>query len=321
MRLVLATTTIHSFENTAIKKFLELGLKVVVAGDLKTPHSEYLEAEKVYPNLFYLTPEYQNDLDIELSTLIGWNCIQRRNMAMLFAFKLGAEFIGLIDDDNFPYSNWELKMNPDNLTVNQYAVSMSYVANPLDPVVVKNSHNLFLWHRGFPVGNFSDLPFLENEDVKITQPFIVAGLWNGTPDLDVIGHLSYESYYPIEFRNVFPYMFINCFVPFNSQNTVIPREFLKNYFLFPHIGRMDDIWASYYLESAYQFNVKIVFIEPTVYQQRNQHFYEVDFRNEMLGFSKTMFLLRDLMRSPDKIHDYIPKKSSLAFDRWKELVS
>ena len=36
--------------------------------------------------------------------------------------------------------------------------------------------------------------------------------------------------------------------PFNSQNTILTRECLKNYFLFPFIGRMDDM-GSYYVQA------------------------------------------------------------------------
>ena len=36
----------------------------------------------------------------KLSKLIGWNCIQRRNFAILEAYERGAEIIALIDDDN-----------------------------------------------------------------------------------------------------------------------------------------------------------------------------------------------------------------------------
>ena len=46
------------------------------------------------------------------------------------------------------------------------------------------------------------------------------------------------------------------------------KKIIKDYFLFPHIGRMDDIWASYYVESL---GYKVVYNYPTVYQDRNEH--------------------------------------------------
>ena len=38
--------------------------------------------------------------------------------------------------------------------------------------------------------------------------------------------------------------------PFNSQNTALAREAIPAYFLSPHVGRYDDIWASYVVKSV-----------------------------------------------------------------------
>ncbi len=37
--------------------------------------------------------------------------------------------------------------------------------------------------------------------------------------------------------------------PFNSQNTFLAGDVLEDYFLYPHVGRMDDIWAAYYVQA------------------------------------------------------------------------
>ena len=44
-----------------------------------------------------------------LSRLIGWNCIQRRNIGYVYAKKNGAKFIASVDDDNIPYLKIEGK--------------------------------------------------------------------------------------------------------------------------------------------------------------------------------------------------------------------
>ena len=38
--------------------------------------------------------------------LIGWNCIQRRNFGILYAWKNNADVVAVVDDDNIPYNNW-----------------------------------------------------------------------------------------------------------------------------------------------------------------------------------------------------------------------
>ena len=65
--------------------------------------------------------------------------------------------------------------------------------------------------------------------------------------------------------HVFP-MCANKMGPFNSQNTFISGECLKDYFLFPHVGRMDDILASFYLQAK---GYRTVWNKASVYQRRN----------------------------------------------------
>ena len=57
-------------------------------------------------NSIILSTRYQERKWPKLSKLIGWNCIQRRNFAILEAIERGASQIALIDDDNIPLSNW-----------------------------------------------------------------------------------------------------------------------------------------------------------------------------------------------------------------------
>ena len=83
---------------TAIKKFDKMrDWKLIVIGDLKTPKNYKLK------NGIYLSPKDQERLDKKLSNLIGWICIQRRNMGLIVARKRSAHIIALIDDDNIPY--------------------------------------------------------------------------------------------------------------------------------------------------------------------------------------------------------------------------
>ena len=52
----------------------------------------------------------------------------------------------------------------------------------------------------------------------------------------------------VKFKN-FELFSTNLLTPFNSQNTFISGKILKYYPMLPFIGRMDDIWASFYLTS------------------------------------------------------------------------
>jgi hypothetical protein len=61
------------------------------------------------------------------------------------------------------------------------------------------------------------------------------------------------------------------------------RKVIKDYFLYPHIGRMDDIWASFYVTSK---KYKVLYGEPSVYQDRNVHNLIKDFKDEVYRLYK-----------------------------------
>ena len=56
--------------------------------------------------MIYCTPEDQEKGFPELIDSIGWNCIRRRNMGLLKAYKLGVDVVATVDDDDIPYDSW-----------------------------------------------------------------------------------------------------------------------------------------------------------------------------------------------------------------------
>ena len=101
MKKFIVTTTIYS-PTLAMKKFSQMkGWQLIVVGDKKTPHEEYENL-----NCIYLSPEKQEEIAKDLSDAIGWNCIMRRNIGFVYAYRLGADIVATVDDDNIPYDNW-----------------------------------------------------------------------------------------------------------------------------------------------------------------------------------------------------------------------
>src|ERR1700681_1926515 len=102
MKLAIATTTINI--PTAIpllvswKKTGVLGqdydLRVFVAADHKTPEKAYEFCANL-PEVEIYSPTQQTELEYACSELIGWNCVQRRNIALLEALAWGAEVLVL----------------------------------------------------------------------------------------------------------------------------------------------------------------------------------------------------------------------------------
>lgn len=305
MKKYIISTTINP-PTEAIEKFDNLkDWNLIVSGDLKTPSNYKLK------NGIYLSPKDQEKISKKLSDLIGWNCIQRRNFAMILAYMKGADIIATIDDDNIPLANWN-----KNLIIDRKIKVDKYFTNEkvFDPISVTNHKDL--WHRGFP------LQILKNKNKnkkkkKINSNFdIQADFWNGDPDIDAICRMEHAP--ECKFKtSTFPFT-SNKPSPFNSQNTYLKRRVIKHYFLFPHIGRMDDIWASYYVEAK---GFKVLYNKPSVYQQRNIHDLTKDMKKEYIGYENNLNLIKELKTNPNNIKKYLPKKSWQAFKLYQKILS
>jgi hypothetical protein len=267
----IVTTTINK-PTKALK--LYAGMKdwhLLVVGDLKTPDT--------YDNFDYLSPKWQEENYSVLSDKIGWNCIQRRNIGIIEAYKRGAEIIALVDDDNIPYPEWGKNSIKKEILADYYETE-----NPFfDPLSVTNYPHL--WHRGFPIELIPVKNNVVYKGKKKITPLIQADLWDGDPDVDAIGRITYQPL--VKFDTTEPF-FSNKPSPFNSQNTFISRDILPDYFLFPHVGRMDDIWASYICNKY-----PMVYAPASVYQERNQHNLISDMKAEMLGYQYNLDFLND----------------------------
>jgi hypothetical protein len=311
MNKFIVTTTINPPTDALIKYSKLNGWKVIVAGDLKTQHHLFSNLE----NIIYLTPDYQEKSHPILSELIGWKCIQRRNFAILEAYKLGADVIGIIDDDNVPSDTWgsELLVNK-SVEVNYYDID-DVAFDSLGSLTGYNH----LWHRGFPLERLSYRDYSKKTKKEIV-PKVQAIYWNGDPDVDAICRMIYnpkckfnDSEFPISSNRP---------SPFNSQNTIISRDIVKDYFLFPYVGRMDDIWASYYVQSK---GHKVVFSKPEVISDRNmgttgRYSNIEDMKREYLGMENNLNLLNSLSKNPDNIKDFLSERSWLAFNAWQKTI-
>lgn len=301
MKKVIVTTTINP-----VTKAIDLFQNksdwfLIVIGDKKTPTNYTLK------NGIYVTPEMQEAYDKKLSDAIGWNCIQRRNFGFLWAKDMGADLIAVIDDDNIPYSNWGQNVTlgtPQN-------IPHFYDTNDLvfDPVGATNESQL--WHRGFPLSLIPKRDYGKKSN-KTIKADIQADFWNGDPDIDAVCRMIFApecsfnpDYFPIASNKI---------APFNSQNTFLSKEVLPHYFLYPHIGRMDDIWAAFYVQ-AKGFNV--VFKEASVLQDRNQHNSIKDMKMEYLGYEHNLELVESLYQDPENIRKYLPEQSLIAWDLYK----
>lgn len=302
----IVTTTIYSVSE-AVKKFATFNdWNLYIVGDTKTPHQEYIDFEKEHTNVKYLSPEYQDTNYKEISDLIGWKSIERRNIGFLEALKDGAEIIASVDDDNIPLDHWGKDLLLGKPT-NVYYYSSDEIA--FDPVGATNYTEL--WHRGFPIQELKNRQNKYKITRKTVIPDIQADFWNGDPDIDAVCRLEHK---PMCFFDdkYFP-MATNTFSPFNSQNTFFTREALKKYLVVPGVGRMDDIWPSYYMESI---GFQVIYNKASVFQDRNVQNLTKNMTMEYIGYERTLDLLYDLKKDSNTYLNYLPEESQKVFKKY-----
>ena len=288
MKKFIITTTINEpteatikFCNIADKKDFQF----VIIGDTKTPHEEYHNLESIYQNVTYLPPVTQSELYPELSDIIGWKTIQRRNIGFVYAYEQGADIVATIDDDNIPYDCWgDDIMIGKEIEVDLYEnTTCSYF-----DAISTTEHN-DLWHRGFPIEYLNFKNDIEYKGKTKMTPLVQAEFWDGDPDIDAICRLSKKPI--VKFKHFEPFTTYQL-TPFNSQNTFLHRSVLKYYSVFPYTGRMDDIWGAYVMQ--YHFPNSVLFNKATVYQARNPQDLVKNLENEIIGYRNTLNLLNNL---------------------------
>lgn len=292
----IVTTTIRS-PSDGLKKFASiLGWKLYVVGDIKTPHEEY-------NGWNYISPDEQHDRFFDLSNVIGWNTIQRRNIGFVAAYLDGAECIASVDDDVIPYEFWG-----KNLLIDKEFNGKIYDPNygVFDPLSVTSVSEL--WHRGYPI-ELVHKRFEMNEQVGSSHVLVQADLWDGEPDIDAACRLINLSPSTM-ITGDFPYMSLGISV-FNSQNTFIHRKAFPHYCVLP-AGRLDDIWGGIILQQA--IGPCVIFQKPSIFHDRNNHNIFDDLRDEINGYEMTMKIITHGEKA-------LPDKCKIFLEQYRKIFS
>lgn len=302
MNKVIVTTTINP-PTEAIRKFDAMkDWTLVVAGDRKTPVDYDLD------NGVYLSPAWQLAYDVELSDAIGWNCIQRRNFAFLYACKeMKADIIATVDDDNIPLDGWGTDIAVNRPTPCWHITTEAPCCDPVFSTVNRNP-----WHRGFPIQLTTSRRVQIDKENNFNQvsAHIQADMWFGNGDVDAICRMTHgDTCYKEENQYPFPAVF-NRPSPFNSQNTFLHRDVMPHYFMFPGIGRMDDIWAGYHVQAQ---GFKVIYGKPSVVQKRNLHDPIEDMKQEYLGYENNLKIVEAIVTDKNSVLGFLPERARMAF--------
>jgi len=304
---VIVTTTINA-PTPALEEFAAMpGWDLLVVVDQRSQPFALRGAE-------VLTVHDQEALDRDLSDAIGWNCIQRRNMGYLHAYRSGADVVATVDDDNIPLPGWGQDVRVGRPTPCTIFAPSNPDVRVFDPLAVTSAAPL--WHRGFPLTDLGNRSYRQMPEAETLTPDVEASLWLGDPDIDAICRLEHAPWLealtgPTPFASALP-------APFDSQNTFLSRSALPEYFCFPGVGRFDDIWASYHLRAQ---GATVIYSAASVTQKRNDHDLLTDLAGETHGYVETPRLLRELRSDRRAIERFLPPRALDAFQRYRTLMA
>lgn len=321
MRLALITTTIHIPQVLARYREIDKGVMFFVVGDRKTPHRAVKKFISGLGNAIYYSDTDQEKLGYKVSDLIGWNCIMRRNIALLEAIKYGADIIVTIDDDNFPINK------------NYFKDFIRILTSPFNGSEVSSKDSWFnigeytvpkVYHRGFPFEMRNEKRSYVLNRVQKAKIGIAAGLWCADPDINAIERIVFNPRVKQFKREVRRGLCVKqgVFAPVGTQNTAFISRIAPLFLVLSSIGRYDDIWASYMVETImYTDGYLIHYGPPFVRQERNQHNLWQNLEDELFGMEYTLRFCQDLRKAKlgngtmlekfARLHEYLKNKNYL----------
>lgn len=292
MKKFIVTTTINP-PTIATQKYASFeDWTLIVVGDKKTPHETYEDL-----NCIYMSPDYMETEYSELCNLTGWNTYDIRNIGYIEAYRLGADIIASVDDDNIPYDDWGT-----DLYVNKEIVCDLYepvVHDVFDPLSITSRNEI--WHRGYPIEYVPTRHNVEYCGKTNRKVLVQADLWDGNPDIDAIARMAFNP--SVKYSDITKPYCSTKFSPFNTQNTFLSREAFPYFCAIPGVGRMNDIWGAYIFEN-YKPN-SVIYNRASVFQDRNPHVLTKDLEDEMIGYKNTLKLIKDIQN----YQNYIPENS------------
>lgn len=282
----LIITSIANDQHHILKQFAteckNRNINFIVIGDTKSPSDFKLDG------CDFWGVDKQLTLPFDLAKITPTRHYSRKNLGYLLAIKNGATQLVETDDDNIPREEfWSEKKRE----VKSFEFKNTGWVNVYH-YFTKN----IIWPRGFPLEELqkkqSDLTSLKYDFVNCP---IQQGLADENPDVDAVYRLTYPL--PLNFDiKVKLALGKNAWSPFNSQNTYWFKEafalmYLPSYCSF----RMTDIWRSYVAQRiAWECGWSILYHEPTVWQERNEHNLMKDFEDEISGYTNNLNICKEL---------------------------
>lgn len=212
----------------------------------------------------------------------------RKNIGYLLAIRDGARVIVETDDDNIPRETfWNTRRRIHHAPL-------------LEGSGWTNVYRFFaetrIWPRGLPLDTIrTRLPELGSLPVREVDCPIQQGLADDNPDVDAVYRLlmplpqSFQTGRKVALSR-------GAWCPFNSQNTTWFPDAYPLLYLPAHCSfRMTDIWRGFVAQRiAWANGWSLLFDQPTVRQERNEHDLMRDFSDEVPGYLNNRKIGREL---------------------------
>ena len=258
------------------------GIDFIVIGDAASPSEFRLDGCRFY------ALEEQTKLDLSFAQKCPTRSYARKNIGYLLAMREGATTLIETDDDNYPRPDfWHARERRQRV----HAISKGGWIN-----IYRYFTDANIWPRGLPLDqtNNGAAPYDELNESELDCP-IQLGLADENPDVDAIYRLvlplpqSFRKDRRVALRD-------HSWCPFNSQNTTWWRDAFPLLYLPAYCSiRMTDIWRGFVAQRiAWTNDWAVLFHEPTVWQERNEHNLMRDFRDEVPGYLNNADLCEEL---------------------------
>lgn len=281
----LIITTINPITK-AIEKFiktLDNDRKIVIVWDRKGP----FEYPTFDGKIDFLDIETQYKLYPEFAKSLPEGHYWRKNIWYIHAIKEWAEFIAETDDDNIPYDFFPNFL--DNKDIETEIIINEKVVNIYKKFTKEN-----IRPRGLPLDRIQETTG-KKTIIKNIKPRIQQGLADDDPDVDAIYRLTQNKKIKFD-KDKIIWLDKNIYSPFNTQNTYRHKEAFPLLYIPTSVkSRICDIWKGYiaqkWLRSLWG---TLVFLSPSVYQERNSHNLLSDFEEELPLYLKSKLLIEKL---------------------------
>lgn len=264
--------------------------EIIVAGNEASPHAAITGFLDSLTNQHgvrttYLGPRDPRVTERAIYSFIAPNHTTRRNFALLHALENRPDVLVTIDDDNYPYKADWLKgvkalLDPEQPNHRMTISSETGWWNAgrlCTPSVI---------HRGFPVSAWTERDAGQAAGTGATPIGVVASLWLDDPDINAVERMLHNP--QVTSVNSSATLAPGTWCPFDSQSTSVHGVIADMMFMWPDMGRYDDIWSSYLMRAVMDvIGWYVTYGTPAVTQDRNPHNLVKDLRDELFGYEYT----------------------------------